>query len=80
MGPGAALLRLKARATVPPCAGHTNPAAIRQIARAMRDSVGNMQPLPGVYPDYAAPIVRSAADGVRELAAARWACRCPPSP
>jgi putative SOS response-associated peptidase YedK len=58
----------------------TNQAAIRDIARAMRDSVGNLPPLPGVYPDYPAPIVRTAADGVRELAMARWACPAPPSP
>ncbi|EHM01663.1 hypothetical protein HMPREF9946_01924 [Acetobacteraceae bacterium AT-5844] len=38
----------------------------------MRDSVGNMPPLPGIFPDYPAPIVRTAADGVRELAMARW--------
>jgi hypothetical protein len=29
----------------------TNQAAIRDIARAMRDSVGNLPPLPGIYPD-----------------------------
>jgi hypothetical protein len=32
---------------------------------------GNMPPLPGVFPDYAAPIVRNTADG-RELTMARW--------
>jgi putative SOS response-associated peptidase YedK len=49
----------------------TNQAAIRDIARAMRDSVGNLPPLPGIYPDYPAAIVRTAVDGVRELAMAR---------
>jgi hypothetical protein len=38
----------------------------------MRDIVGNLPVQPGVFPDYAAPIVRNGADGVRELAPARW--------
>jgi putative SOS response-associated peptidase YedK len=33
--------------------------------------VGNLAPMPGVFPDYKAPIVRNGADG-RELATARW--------
>ncbi|MCK1542257.1 SOS response-associated peptidase family protein [Bradyrhizobium sp. 179] len=33
--------------------------------------VGNLAPMPGVFPDYKAPIVRTGADG-RELALARW--------
>jgi putative SOS response-associated peptidase YedK len=55
----------------------TNQAAIREIARAMRDSVGNLPPLPGIYPDYPAPIVRTTADGVRELAMAHWGMPSP---
>lgn len=47
-------------------------AAIREAARAMRDLTGNLAPMPGIYPDYPAPIVRTGADGVRELALARW--------
>lgn len=46
----------------------TTQAAIRELSRAMRDGAGNMPPLPGIFPDYPAPIVRTAADGVRELA------------
>jgi len=46
--------------------------AIRELARAMRDSTGNLPPLPGIFPDYPAPIVRNALDGVRELAMVRW--------
>jgi putative SOS response-associated peptidase YedK len=38
----------------------------------MRDTTGNLPPLPGVFPDYLAPIVRNASDGVRELMMARW--------
>jgi putative SOS response-associated peptidase YedK len=51
--------------------------AIRDLARAMRDNAGNMPPLPGVFPDYAAPIVRNAPDGVRELTMARWGMPSP---
>ncbi len=47
-------------------------AAIIALARAMRDITGNLPPLPGIFPDYTAPIVRNAPDGVRELATARW--------
>lgn len=46
--------------------------AIRELSRAMRDTTGNLPPMPGVFPDYPAPIVRTAADGGRELAMARW--------
>ena len=41
-------------------------AAIRELARAMHDRTGNMPPLPGVFPDYGAPIVRESKNG-REL-------------
>ena len=37
--------------------------AIRELARAMSDRTGNMPPLPGIYPDYRAPIVRNQLDG-----------------
>ena len=46
--------------------------AIIDLARAMRDHTGNLAPMPGVFPDYPAPIVRTGEDGVRELAMARW--------
>jgi putative SOS response-associated peptidase YedK len=51
--------------------------AIRDLAGAMRDLAGNLPMLPGVFPDYSAPIVRTAADGVRELALARWGMPSP---
>jgi hypothetical protein len=38
---------------------------------------GNLPPLPGIYPDYPAPIVRNSAAG-RELAMARWGMPTPP--
>ncbi|NMJ42804.1 SOS response-associated peptidase [Roseomonas sp. JC162] len=49
----------------------SNQQAILQLARAFRDKTGNLQPMPGVFPDYAAPIVRNTAEG-RELAVVRW--------
>ena len=43
-------------------------AAIIAITRALRDATGNLPPLPGIYPDYKAPIVRNAAGSpVRQL-------------
>jgi putative SOS response-associated peptidase YedK len=47
-------------------------AAVRLLARSMRDIAGNVPPLPGIYPDQTAPVVRTAPDGVRELAMMRW--------
>ena len=49
----------------------SNQQAIRQLAMAFRDSTGNLQPMPAVFPDYAAPIVRNTPEG-RELALVRW--------
>ena len=43
----------------------------------MRDTTGNLPQLPGIFPDYAAPIVRTGSDGVRELAMARWGMPSP---
>ena len=54
-------------------------AAIIAFTRAMRDTTGNLPPLPGIFPDYLAPIVRNAPDGVRELAMARWGMPGPPA-
>ncbi len=47
------------------------PAAILDLARAMTNGVGNLQP-GEVYPDYPAPIVRTGTGGQRELVLARW--------
>jgi putative SOS response-associated peptidase YedK len=52
---------------------------IRQLARALRDIVGNLPPLPGIFPDTMAPVVRTAEDGVRELAMMRWGFPPPPT-
>ncbi len=53
-------------------------AAIIALTRAMRDITGNLPVFPGVFPDYFAPLVRNASDGVRELAMARWGMPGPP--
>ncbi len=50
----------------------TNREAIRRLSQAMSDSIGNMPELPGIYPDYLAPIVRLDAAGQREVVMARW--------
>ena len=55
------------------------PAGILELTRAMRNSVGNLEPLSGIYPDYAAPIVRTAEDGTREMTTARWGLPTPPA-
>jgi putative SOS response-associated peptidase YedK len=51
-------------------------AAIIAVARVMVDKMGNLPPMPGIFPDYAAPIVRNTTDG-RELALARWGMPSP---
>jgi putative SOS response-associated peptidase YedK len=50
--------------------------AIRELARAMIDRTGNLASMPGIFPDYAAPIVRNGPDG-RELVLARWGMPSP---
>lgn len=45
---------------------------VRQLVDALTPEVGNFPPLPGIFPDYPAPIIRTGADGRRELAMARW--------
>ena len=48
-----------------------NQAAIRNLFKIDRDSTGNLPSMPGIFPDYPAPIVRNV-EGGRELALARW--------
>lgn len=50
--------------------------AIRDFTRAVHDRTGNLPPLPGVFPDYGAPIVRNGPEG-RELVMARWGMPSP---
>lgn len=55
-----------------------NQQAIREYTRAMIDSTGNLPPLPGVFPDKMAPVVRNTASGERELTMMRWGMPPPP--
>jgi putative SOS response-associated peptidase YedK len=45
--------------------------AIRKAFEVDRDETGNLPPLPSIFPDQMAPVVRLA-DGERELAMMRW--------
>jgi putative SOS response-associated peptidase YedK len=51
----------------------TNVEAIRRLFQidAMNDKSGNLPAMPGIYPDYSAPIVRNGVSG-REIAMSRW--------
>ena len=52
-------------------------AAIRHLAKAMRDTTGNLPVLPAVFPYSPAPVVRTAEAGTRELAMMRWGLPSP---
>jgi putative SOS response-associated peptidase YedK len=54
--------------------------AVRDFARATRDTAGNLPPLPGIFPDSIAPVVFTAPDGERELTRMRWGMPAPQSP
>lgn len=54
----------------------TNQEAIRRLFRIERDLAGNMPALPGVFPNYEAPIVRLV-DGERSLSRYRWGMPSP---
>ena len=49
---------------------------VRLLIGALRDLTANQPPLPGIYPDYAAPIVRLE-NGRRIMANARWGLPSP---
>ncbi|PNG25712.1 SOS response-associated peptidase [Methylocella silvestris] len=53
--------------------------AMRRLFRIGRDLTGNLAPMPGVFPDTMAPIVRIAPDGERELTMMRWGFPPPPN-
>jgi putative SOS response-associated peptidase YedK len=55
----------------------TNQEAIRRLFKALNSRVGNLPPMPGVFPDYPAPVVRNA-EGERELIMMRWGMPPPP--
>jgi putative SOS response-associated peptidase YedK len=58
---------------------HHQPGRDHRVHAAMRDTAGNLPPLPGIFPDYMAPVVRNVPDGVRELAMLRWGMPGPPA-
>ena len=49
----------------------TNQAAIIALFRLINRYVGNLPPMPGVFPDYPAPVIRNTDTG-REPAMMRW--------
>jgi putative SOS response-associated peptidase YedK len=56
----------------------TNQAAnIAALFHVMSRCVGNLSPMPGVFPDYPAPVVR-VDDGYREMIMMRWGMPPPP--
>jgi putative SOS response-associated peptidase YedK len=59
------------------CSITTNQEAIRALFRKTNRYVSNLPPMPGVFPDYPAPVVRNSGDD-RELIMMR--CGMPPPP
>ena len=48
----------------------------RALAKALRDLNNNQPPMPGIFPDYSAPVIRNSAEG-RVMANARWSLPSP---
>ena len=55
----------------------TNQAAIIHLFRVINRYVGNLAPMPGVFPDYPAPAIRNSG-GEREMTMMRWGMPPPP--
>jgi putative SOS response-associated peptidase YedK len=55
----------------------TNQAAIAALFRVINQYVGNLPPMPGVFPDYTAPVVHND-DTFREMIMMRWGMPPPP--
>src|SRR5271165_6980719 len=55
----------------------TNQAATAGLFRRMNRYVGNLAPMPGVFPDYPAPVIRNAGDA-EEMVLMRWGMPPPP--
>lgn len=52
---------------------HTrSPDEVRRLMRVVDDRTGNQPPLPAVFPDQLAPVVRAHHDGTREMRTMRW--------
>lgn len=56
----------------------TTQEAIRRLFRVSRDLAGFNEPSRDVYPNYAAPVVRVGADGVKEVVPLQWGMPSPP--
>jgi putative SOS response-associated peptidase YedK len=59
------------------CSITTNQAAIAALFRVVNRYVGNLAPMPGVFPDYPAPVVRNTDTGT-EMTLMRWGMPPPP--
>jgi putative SOS response-associated peptidase YedK len=57
----------------------TNQEAMRRLARIMRDNLGNQPPLPAIFPDQLAPVIRRDGNGERSLDLLRWGFPPPPA-
>lgn len=57
----------------------TNREALRQLFLAGWDRTGNQPPLPAIFPDQLAPVVRVGRDGARVIEAMRWGFPPPPN-
>ena len=55
----------------------TNQTAIINLFRVINRYVGNLAPMPGVFPDYPAPVVRNTETGT-EMVTMRWGMPPPP--
>src|SRR2546429_4525583 len=55
----------------------TNQTAIAALFRVINRYAGNLPPMPGVFPDYPAPVVRNVG-AEREMAMMRWGMPPPP--
>jgi hypothetical protein len=57
------------------CSITTNQEAIRALFRVINRYVGNLPPMPGVFPDYPAPVVkRSSPPSATSPREPRWLC------
>jgi putative SOS response-associated peptidase YedK len=55
----------------------TNQAAIIALFRLINRYVGNLAPMPGVFPNYPAPVIRNTQSGT-EMVTMRWGMPPPP--
>jgi putative SOS response-associated peptidase YedK len=56
----------------------TQPSGDRGLFRRMNRYVGNLAPMPGVFPDYPAPLIRDAGGDAEEMILMRWGMPQPP--